>query len=64
MLDVLAPEKDVPPELLQRCQILIPLISEDGPFHMLVPLKRLATWGIDFFKLSWRVDVGRAGQAL
>ena len=64
MLEALAREKGVAPELVQKYQILIPLIFEDGPFHILAPLKRLATWGIGLFKPFWRVDVGRAGQEL
>ncbi len=64
MLEALAKEEGVAPELVQKYRILIPVIFEDGPFHILAPLKRLATWGIGLFKPFWRVDVGRAGQEL
>lgn len=64
MLDALAKEEKVPTELIQKYRILIPLIFADGPFHLLAPLKRMVTWGIGLFKPSWRIDVGRAGQAL
>ena len=64
MLEVLAKEEGVAPELVQKYRILIPLLFEDGPFHFLAPLKRLATWGVGLFKPFWRVDVGRAGQEL
>lgn len=64
MLDALAQEKVVPHELVNKYRILIPMIFEDGPFHVLAPLKRIVFWGIGLFKPFWRVDVGRAGQAL
>ncbi|MEQ1697955.1 MAG: nitroreductase family protein [Hyphomicrobiaceae bacterium] len=64
MLEALAKEKGAAPELIQKYRTLIPLLLEDGPFHILAPLKRLATWGYGLFKPSWRVDVGRAGQEL
>jgi nitroreductase len=64
MLEALAKEQGVDPALVQKYQTLIPLIFEDGPLHILAPLKRLATWGIGLFKPFWRVDVGRTGQEL
>jgi nitroreductase len=65
MLDALAKEEeDVDPELVKKYRTLIPIIFEDGPFHILAPLKRLATWSIGQFKPFWRVDVGRGGQEL
>jgi len=47
-----------------KYRIQIPLIFMDGPFHLLAPLKRLMTWAIGLFSVSWRVDVGRSGQVL
>jgi nitroreductase len=64
MLEALAKEQGVAPELVQKYKTFIPLLFEDGPFHILAPLKRLAAWGIGLFKPSWRVDVGRTGQEL
>jgi nitroreductase len=64
MLEALAKEEGADPELIKKYQTLIPLIFEDGPFHILAPLKRLATWALGQFKPFWRVDVGRAGQEL
>jgi nitroreductase len=64
MLEALAKEEDSDPELVKKYRILIPIIFEDGPFHILAPLKRLATWILGQFKPFWRVDVGRAGQEL
>jgi nitroreductase len=64
MLEALAKEDGAAPELVQKYRTLIPLIFEDGPFHVLAPFKRLAFWGIGLFKPFWRVDVGRAGQEL
>jgi len=64
MLEALAKAEGVPPELIQKYKTFIPLIFEDGPFHILAPLKRLVAWGIGLFKPSWRVDVGRTGQEL
>ena len=46
MLDALAQTPAVPPELVQKYRIFIPLIFADGPFHLLAPLKRLAFWKI------------------
>jgi nitroreductase len=64
MLEALAQERSADAELVKKYQTLIPLIFVDGPFHILAPLKRLATWCIGLFKPFWRVDVGRAGQEL
>ena len=64
MLDALGREKAVPHELVKKYRILIPLIFEDGPFHILAPLKRMLAWAMGLFKPFWRVDVGRAGQEL
>jgi nitroreductase len=64
MLEALAKEDGVAPELVQKYRVFIPLIFGDGPFHILAPFKRLAFWGIGLFKPFWRVDVGRAGQEL
>jgi nitroreductase len=67
MLEALAGE-DKPDPLLKllvlKYRIQIPLIFEDGPLHMLAPLKRLVTWCIGLFRPFWRVDVGRSGQVL
>jgi nitroreductase len=64
MLEALAQEEGVAPELVQKYRTLIPLIFEDGPLHILAPFKRLAFWVIGLFKPFWRVDVGRGGQEL
>jgi nitroreductase len=64
MLDALDQEKAADPQLVKKYQTMIPLIFEDGPFHILAPFKRLATWCVGLFKPFWRVDVGRAGQEL
>jgi hypothetical protein len=64
MLEALAKEEGVEPQLVQKYRTLIPLIFEDGPFYVLAPLKRLAFWGIGLFKPFWRVDVGHDGQEL
>ena len=47
-----------------KYRIQIPLIFMDGPFHALAPFKRLVTWVIGLFTVSWYVDVGRSGQLL
>ncbi|SCK21493.1 Nitroreductase [Variovorax sp. HW608] len=54
----------LPPLMALKYQLQIPLIFMDGPFHFLAPLKRLVTWGIGLFTVSWRVEVGRSGQVL
>lgn len=64
MMEVLAKEEGAAPELIQKYRTLIPVIFEDGPFHIMAPFKRLAFWGVGLFKPSWRVDVGRVGQEL
>ncbi len=50
MLEALAKEHGAAPELVQKYRTFIPLIFEDGPFHILAPFKRLAFWGIGLFK--------------
>ena len=47
-----------------KYRIQIPLIFIDGPLHVLAPFKRLVTWVIGLFTVSWHVDVGRSGQLL
>jgi nitroreductase len=47
-----------------KYRIQIPLIFVDGPFYCLAPLKRLVTWVIGLFTVSWHPDVGRSGQLL
>jgi len=37
---------------------------EDGPCHVLAPLKRSLLWTVGLFKIFWRFDTGRAGQTL
>jgi nitroreductase len=64
MLEALAKEEEVDPELVKKYRTLIPIIFEDGTFHILAPIKRLATWAIGQFKPFWRVDVGQVGQEL
>jgi nitroreductase len=68
MLEAIEREKDVDPHLLKlltlKYRYVIPLIYEDGPAHVLAPLKRLLTWCFGLFRPSWRVDVGRSGQVL
>jgi nitroreductase len=49
-------------ELKYRLQI--PLLFEDGPFHILAPLKRLLVWGRAWFKPMMRGPFGRHEQAL
>jgi nitroreductase len=49
-------------ELKYRLQI--PLLFEDGPFHILAPLKRLLVWGGAWFKPMMRGPFGRHEQAL
>jgi nitroreductase len=50
--------------LIFKYRVLIPLMFEDGPFHVLAPLKRLILWLIGLFKVFWRFDTGRSGQTL
>jgi nitroreductase len=65
MLEALAQEEDPFLKLVTlKYRVQIPLIFEDGPLHMLAPLKRLVTWCIGLFRPFWRVDVGRSGQVL
>ena len=49
-------------ELKYRLQI--PLLFEDGPFHILAPLKRFLVWGRSWFKPMMRGPFGRHEQAL
>ena len=50
--------------LIFKYRVLVPLMFEDGPFHVLAPLKRLILWAIGLFKIFWRFDTGRSGQTL
>ncbi len=50
--------------LTLKYRILIPVMFEDGPFHILAPLKRLILRMIGLFKAFWRFDTGRSGQTL
>jgi nitroreductase len=64
MLEALDTAEGSDPELVKKYRTFIPLIFEDGPLHILAPLKRLVAWSIGLFKPFWRIDVGRAGQEL
>jgi nitroreductase len=50
--------------LIFKYRVLVPLMFEDGPFHVLAPLKRLILSTIGLFKIFWRFDTGRSGQTL
>ena len=48
----------------KKYRILIPLIFEDGPLHILAPLKRFLVWCRACFKPVMRGPFGRHEQAL
>lgn len=50
--------------LMFKYRIMIPVLFEDGPFHILAPFKRLILWLIGLFTMFWRFDTGRSGQVL
>lgn len=50
--------------LLFKYRVLVPVMFEDGPFHVLAPLKRLVLWAVGLCKIFWRFDTGRSGQVL
>lgn len=56
--------EDVRVALRAKYRFIIPMIFQDGPFHILGPLKRFILWAIGLFTISWRFDAGRAGQTL
>jgi nitroreductase len=70
MMEALAQDTKVPgiaesyDALAFKYRVLIPLMFEDGPFHVLAPLKRLIVWTIGLFKVFWQFDIGRSGQTL
>ncbi len=70
MMDVItqyAEDPIVAPNMEQlrlKYRYLIPIYFEDGPLHVLAPLKRLMNGMIGLFRTHWRFDTGRSGQVL
>jgi nitroreductase len=52
------------PLLEKKYRLLIPLLFNDGPFHVLAPLKRLVVAAIAMFRPMMRGPFGRAEQAM
>lgn len=48
----------------RKYRLQIPLLFEDGPFHILAPIKRMLMWGHGWFKPTMRGPYGRHEQAL
>jgi len=48
----------------KKYRLLIPLLFEDGPLHILAPLKRFLLWCRAWFKPVMRGPLGRHQQAL
>lgn len=48
----------------RKYRLQIPLLFEDGPFHILAPIKRLLMWGVACFKPTMRGPFGRHEQTL
>lgn len=48
----------------RKYRLQIPLLFEDGPFHILAPMKRFLVWGHAWFKPTMRGPFGRHEQAL
>jgi len=48
----------------RKYRLQIPLLFEDGPLHILVPLKRMLMWCRAWFKPTMRGPFGRHEQAL
>ena len=48
----------------RKYRLQIPLIFEDGPLHLLAPIKRFFMWGLASFKPMMRGPFGRHAQAL
>jgi nitroreductase len=48
----------------RKYKLQIPLLFEDGPFHILAPIKRFFMWGRGLFKPTMRGPFGRHEQAL
>ena len=48
----------------RKYRLQIPLLFEDGPFHILAPIKRFLMWGHAWFKPTMRGPFGRHEQAL
>lgn len=52
------------PLFRKKYALLIPLLFDDGPFHVLAPVKRLAVWCRSWFKPMMRGPFGAHEQAL
>lgn len=50
--------------LVRKCRLLIPLLFNDGPLHILVLLKSLAVWLRAWARLMMRGPFGRVEQEL
>jgi nitroreductase len=48
----------------RKYRLQIPLLFEDGPLHILAPIKRMLMWGQAWFKPTMRGPLGRHEQAL
>jgi nitroreductase len=48
----------------RKYRLQIPFLFEDGPLHILAPIKRLLMWGHAWFKPTMRGPFGRHEQAL
>ena len=48
----------------RKYTLQIPFLFEDGPFHILAPLKRFLVWGLAWLKPMMRGPFGRHEQAL
>lgn len=52
------------PRLVRKYRLLIPLLFNDGPIHVLAPLKSLAVWVRALFRPMMRGPFGRAEKEL
>jgi nitroreductase len=48
----------------RKYRLQIPLLFEDGPLHILAPIKRMLMWGVAWIKPTMRGPFGRHEQAL
>ena len=56
--------RDFLPRFERKYRLLIPFLFEDGPLHMLAPLKHLLVWGKAWFQPMMRGPFGRWEQAI
>ena len=52
------------PILIKKYRFLVPAIFEDGPFHLLAPVKEISAWFLGLWRPVMRGPFGKAEQEL